>query len=311
MAKKIAVLMGGRSAERDVSLRTGKAICDALQKKGHAAVTIDVDENIVENLKKHKVELVFLALHGKYGEDGTIQGLLEILNIPYTGPGVLASAIAIDKIMTKKLLVFSGLSTPRYIFISKYDFLKDGDKVIGDIKSKLGLPVVIKAPTQGSSIGVAFVYKEEEILPGIRLAMKYDDEILIEEMVPGVEVTASILGNRDPVALPLVEITSATGVYDYEAKYTAGMSDHIIPARLPEEVQKEIQQIAIKTYKAIGCRGLSRIDFIVDKDFQPFVLEVNTMPGMTATSLFPDAARAAGLNFPDLTEKIMELALEK
>lgn len=310
MSKKIAVLMGGRSAEREVSLRTGKAIYDALLEKGHNAVAIDVDENIVENLKKEKVDLAFIALHGKYGEDGTIQGLLEMLNLPYTGPGLLASAIAIDKIMTKKLLVFSGLPTPRYLFISKHDLLADNVKVVDKIKSELGLPVVIKAPTQGSSIGIAFVNKEEDILSGIRLAMEYDDEILIEEMIQGMEVTASILGNRDPLALPLVEITSATGVYDYEAKYTVGMSDHIIPARLPEEIQKEIQEIAIKTYKVIGCRGLSRVDFIIGKDFKPYVLEVNTIPGMTATSLYPDAARAAGITFPDLIEKIMELALE-
>lgn len=311
MTKRIAVLMGGRSAEREVSLRTGKAIYEALREKDFDAITIDVDENIVENLKQQKVDLVFLALHGKYGEDGTIQGLLEMLNIPYTGPGVLASAIAIDKIMTKKVLVFSGIPTPRYIFISRQEFAVKNDKIINHIKSELGLPVVVKAPTQGSSIGVTFVHREEDILPGIRLALEYDDEVLIEEMIKGIEVTASILGNRDPVALPLVEIISATGIYDYEAKYTAGMSDHIIPARLPEDVLKTVQQIAIQTYKAIGCRGLSRVDFIISENLKPYVLEVNTMPGMTATSLYPDAGRAAGLEFPDLVAKIVELALEK
>lgn len=310
MTKKIAVLLGGRSAERDVSLRTGKAIYEALQKSGFNAVTIDVDENIVENLKHQKVDLVFLALHGKYGEDGTIQGLLELMNIPYTGPGVLASAIAIDKIMTKKLLTFSGIPTPQYMFINRYE-LASNDNIIAHIKSTLGLPVVIKAPTQGSSIGITFVHREEDIIPGIRLALEYDDEVLIEEMIPGMEVTASILGNRNPVVLPLVEIVSATGIYDYKAKYTAGMSDHIIPARLPEELQKSIQQIAIQTYKAIGCRGLSRVDFIISQDLKPYVLEVNTMPGMTATSLYPDAGRAAGLEFPDLVAKIVELALEE
>jgi len=311
MTRKIAVLMGGRSAEREISLKTGKAVYAALQEKGLNVVAIDVDENIVEKIKNEKVDLVFLALHGKYGEDGTIQGMLELLNIPYTGPGVLASAIAIDKIMTKKLLVFSGIPTPRYMFVSKNDFDMNYNKAAGDIISKLGLPVVVKAPTQGSSIGVAFVHKEEELKPGIRLAMEYDNEVLIEELIPGMEVTVSILGNRDPLALPLVEIVSNTGVYDYKAKYTAGMSDHIIPARLPEEVQREIQRIAVQTYEAVGCRGLSRVDFIIDKDFKPYVLEINTMPGMTATSLFPDAARAAGIEFPDLVEKIVELALEK
>jgi D-alanine-D-alanine ligase len=308
---KIAVLLGGRSAEREVSLRTGKAVFDALQQKGFHAVTIDVDENIVENLKKEKADLVFLALHGKYGEDGTIQGLLELMGIPYTGPGVLASAIAIDKIMTKKILVFSGIPTPEYMFINKHVFAANPEKTFEQIKKELSLPVVVKAPTQGSSIGVAFVHREEEIIPGLKLAMEYDEEILIEKMIPGVEVTASVLGNRDPVVLPLIEIVTTTGVYDYETKYTVGMSDHIIPPRLPAEVQQEIQRIALKTYQAIGCRGLSRVDFIVDKDFKPYVLEVNTIPGMTATSLFPDAARAAGLEFPDLVAKIIELAMEK
>lgn len=308
---KIAVLLGGRSAEREVSLRTGKAVFDALQQKGFNAITIDVDENIVENLKIEDADLVFLALHGKYGEDGTIQGLLELMGIPYTGPGVLASAIAIDKIMTKKILVFSGIPTPEYMFINKHDFTANTEKAVAQIKAELSLPVVVKAPTQGSSIGVAFVHREEEIIPGLKLAMDYDEEVLIEKMIPGVEVTASVLGNRDPVALPLIEIVTTTGVYDYETKYTVGMSDHIIPPRLPEEVQQEIRRIALKTYQAIGCRGLSRVDFIVDKDFQPYVLEVNTIPGMTATSLFPDAARAAGMEFPDLVTKIIDLAMEK
>lgn len=308
---KIAVLMGGRSAEREVSLRTGKAVFEALQQKGFDAVTIDVDEYIVENLKKEKADMVFLALHGKYGEDGTIQGLLELMGIPYTGPGVLASAIAIDKIMTKKILVFSGIPTPGYIFINKQDIAENTEKAVEQIKAELGLPMVVKAPTQGSSIGVAFVHREEEILPGLKLAMEYDEEVLIEKMIPGVEVTASVLGNRDPVALPLIEIVTTTGVYDYETKYTAGMSDHIIPPRLPSQVQQEIQRIALQTYQAVGCRGLSRVDFIVDKDFKPYVLEVNTIPGMTATSLFPDAARAAGLEFPDLVARIVELAMEK
>ena len=311
MTRKIAVLLGGRSAEREISLKTGKAVCEALQINGFNVTAIDVDENIVEHLKKEKPQLVFLALHGKYGEDGTIQGMLEMLDIPYTGPGVLASAIAIDKIMTKKMLVFNKIPTPRYMFVSKYDFEANSEGIIKSIKSDIGLPVVIKAPTQGSSIGVAFVHNEGEIIPGLRLAMNYDNEILIEEMLSGMELTASVLGNRDPLALPLVEVVSATGVYDFEAKYTVGLSDHIIPARLPAEIQKEIQQLAIKTYKAIGCKGLSRVDFIVNKDYQPFVLEVNTMPGMTATSLFPDAARYAGIEFPDLVKKIVELALEE
>lgn len=311
MAPRIGVLMGGRSAEREVSLRTGEAIYNALITKGYPAVKIDVGFDVVERIKEEGVDLAFLALHGKYGEDGTIQGLLEMLDIPYTGPGVLASALAIDKTATKKMLIFEGLPTPRFMLLPRREALSAGyDSSAEKIVKEMGLPLVVKAPTQGSTIGVSFVHKKEEIIPALELAYQYDPVALVEQFVEGVEVTASVLGNDEPVALPLIEIVSATGVYDYEAKYTAGMSDHIIPPRIPEEQQEVVKDLALRTFKALGCRGLSRVDFIVDRQGRPYILEVNTIPGMTATSLFPDAARAAGIEFPELIDKIVKLTME-
>jgi D-alanine-D-alanine ligase len=308
---KIGVLMGGRSSERDVSLRTGDAVFQALIAKGYPAVKIDVGFDIVERIKGEGIELAFLALHGKYGEDGTIQGMLEMLDIPYTGSGVLASALAMDKIAAKKMMLFEGLPTPLFKTICRLKAQTLGlDNISNLLLTEMDLPLVIKAPTQGSSIGISFVKHKEELIKAFELAFKYDQVALVEQFVEGVELTASVLGNDDPVALPLIEIISSTGVYDYEAKYTVGMSDHIIPPRISGEHQNMIKDLAIRTYKAIGCRGLARIDFILDQNWNPFVLEVNTLPGMTATSLFPDAARAAGIEFQELADQIVKLALE-
>ena len=312
MAPKIGVLMGGRSAEREVSLRTGEAVCRALIEAGYNTVKIDVGSDLVERLKEEGVELAFLALHGRYGEDGTIQGLLEMLDIPYTGPGVLASALAIDKIATKKILLYEGLPTPRFMQVTEKEalsarLLETAEKVLRE----MGLPLVVKAPTQGSTIGTSFVHERKDVVTALELAYRYDRVALVEQFIEGMEVTAPVLGNDNPVALPLIEIVSATGVYDYEAKYTAGMSDHIIPPRIPGEQQAMIKELAVRTFQALGCRGLSRVDFMVEQGGGAYILEVNTMPGMTATSLFPDAARAAGIEFPQLVDQIVKLALEK
>jgi D-alanine-D-alanine ligase len=308
---KIGVLMGGRSSEREISLRTGDAVYKALIAKGYHAVKIDVGFDIAERIRGEGVELAFLALHGKYGEDGTIQGLLEMLDIPYTGSGVLASALAMDKIAAKKMMLYEGLPTPLFKAISRYKAHAVGLEDISNMLLKeMGLPLVVKAPTQGSSIGITFVKHKDELIAALELAFKYDSAALVEQFIEGVELTASVLGNDDPVVLPLIEIISSTGVYDYEAKYTVGMSDHIIPPRIPLEQQDKIKYMALQTYQAIGCRGLARIDFILDRECNPYVLEVNTLPGMTATSLFPDAARAAGIEFQDLTDQIVRLAIE-
>ena len=296
---------GGVPADRE-------AVCRALIEAGYNTVKIDVGSDLVERLKEEGVELAFLALHGRYGEDGTIQGLLEMLDIPYTGPGVLASALAIDKIATKKILLYEGLPTPRFMQVTEKEALSAGlletaEKVLRE----MGLPLVVKAPTQGSTIGTSFVHERKDVVTALELAYRYDRVALVEQFIEGMEVTAPVLGNDNPVALPLIEIVSATGVYDYEAKYTAGMSDHIIPPRIPGEQQAMIKELAVRTFQALGCRGLSRVDFMVEQGGGAYILEVNTMPGMTATSLFPDAARAAGIEFPQLVDQIVKLALEK
>ncbi|MDD4334169.1 MAG: D-alanine--D-alanine ligase [Desulfotomaculaceae bacterium] len=312
MALKIGVLMGGRSSERDVSLRTGAAIYNALQANGYSAVKIDVGFDVVERIKSAGIDLAFLALHGRYGEDGAIQGMLEMLDIPYTGSRVLASALAMDKIATKKMLLFAGLPTPRFLTISKLKAMAAGlENISEQVLQEMGLPLVIKAPTQGSTIGISFVRQRDELAEAFALAFNYDPAAMVEQFIEGVELTASVLGNDDPVALPLIEIVSATGVYDYDAKYTAGMSEHIIPPRISAEDQDKIKDLAIRAYKAIGCRGLARVDFILEQSGLPYILEINTIPGMTATSLFPDAARAAGIEFPDLIKQLVRLALEK
>lgn len=312
MSLRIGVLCGGRSAEREVSLRSGEAVYQALLAAGYNdVIKIDVGPTLVEQLKEKRIELAFLALHGKYGEDGTIQGLLEMLDIPYTGSGVLASALAINKIAAKKMFHLAGIPTPAFTVVTRREVQNQGlEQAAARALQEVGVPAVVKANTQGSTIGISFVHEEEKISAAIQSALEFDQDVLIEEFISGMEVTASVLGNHDPVALPLIEITSVTGIYDYQAKYTPGMSDHIIPPRLPEELQNKIKELAVKAFLALGCRGLGRVDFMV-QDHQIYALEINTLPGMTATSLFPDAAKHAGMDFPKLADRIVKLAQEQ
>jgi D-alanine-D-alanine ligase len=275
-------------------------------------VKIDPVENAAAGITAAGIDVAFLALHGRWGEDGTIQGLLELLDIPYTGSGVLASALAIDKIATKKMLIYEDIPTPPFAVTTRGEIDRDGvDAVAERLLGLLSLPLVIKPATEGSTIGIGFVHREEELCPALIRAFGCGPRVLTEKFIAGMELTASVLGNGEPVALPLIEIVSATGVYDYEAKYTVGMSRHIIPPRLPEDRQETMKSLALAAYRAVGCRGLARVDGIVDEGGDVHILEVNTLPGMTATSLFPDAARAAGMEFPDLVERLVELALER
>jgi D-alanine-D-alanine ligase len=300
--------MGGRSAERDVSLLSGEQIYQALIEKGYDAGKIDVDENVVENLKKAAADVVFVGLHGRFGEDGTIQGLLEILDIPYTGSGVMASAIAMNKVMTKRVIESAGVPTPPFlVLIGDSDF--NIENVKEEIAGKIGYPAVVKPACEGSTIGISIVKSENDMAAAIELAFSYDKEVVVEKFVEGTEITVGILGN-DPVALPTLEIVTETDFYDYETKYTAGLSRHIIPARIPEEHREKAQKVAIAAHQALNCRGYSRVDVIVDKNGTPHVLEINTLPGMTKLSLYPDSAKAAGYEFPELISKIVELALE-
>lgn len=312
VTEKIGVLCGGWSAERDVSLRTGEAIYQALLANGYHAEKLDVNRNIAEVLQRAQIDRAFLALHGPYGEDGTIQGLLEIMGIPYTGCGVLTSALAMSKIMTKRLLVLEGLPTANFTVTSKQEIKQLGlDQVAKKILNQVPLPMVVKANTQGSTIGISFVFKAEELSDALNDSLKYDQDILIEEFIEGKEITASVIGNTDPIVLPLIEIVSETGVYDYAAKYTVGQSHHIIPPSIDEPTQNKLRELAIATYKLLGCSGLSRVDFLVDAKNTPYILEVNTIPGMTETSLFPDAAKAAGIEFPELVSKLLDYSKEK
>ena len=312
MAVKIGVLMGGKSAEREISLLTGEAVYKALVDKGYDCVKIDVDESVAERSKAAGIGLAFLALHGKHGEDGTIQGLLEILGVPYTGSGVLASALAMDKIAAKKMLIVDGFSTPEHILAGKEQIGAEGGKLSEEIIARLGLPLVVKPPNQGSSVGMTIVTEEQQLIPALELALSFErDTVLVERFIDGKEIHASVLGNNSPVALPLIEVDSVSGVYDYEAKYTAGMSSHTIPPNLPEDLQNTIQSLAVRAFKSFGCRGLARVDFRVTPQGEPYILEINTIPGMTATSLCPDAALAAGIGFADLVEMMVKLALDE
>lgn len=308
MAQKVAVLYGGLSTEREVSLRTGNAMYKAIKEKGYEVELIDVDRNVAKKIIEYNPDVAVIGLHGKYGEDGCIQGLLEILNIPYTGPGVMASSIAMNKVITKKILTYEGIPTPKYTEVNRQ--AGDDQTLAQKIMAQLPLPLVLKAPNQGSSIGINFAFNQEELVKGIGECFKYDDVLLAETYIKGRELTVSVIGNEEPIALPALEIVSNSGVYDYHAKYTSGASRHFV-VKLPENVEKDIKDLAIKTYKAIGCSGLSRVDFLLDENDSLWVLEINTCPGMTETSLFPDAAMAAGINFPDLMHKLINYALEK
>lgn len=309
---KIVVLMGGPSREREISLKTGGQIFQALQSKGYPAATIDLGSDIVEQLNKSRCDLVFIALHGSPGEDGTIQGLLETLGIPYVGSGVLASALGMDKIRSKLFFASIGIPAPFYMPVERYD-LKGAtiNQITERLLDSLGLPMVIKPAREGSAIGVAVIRKKEEVKPLLEAGLEKNDELIFEEYIKGTEITVGVLGNVNPETLPIVEIVPENEFYDFEAKYD-GKSKHIIPARIGDKESEQARKFALAAHKGLGCRDFSRVDFIVSKeDHLPYILEINTIPGMTPVSLFPEAAKAAGLEFPELIDKLVKLALEE
>ncbi len=306
--ERILVLMGGYSAERDVSLRSGAAVLKALRNIGYEAEALDIKGNSVQKIEEFNPDLVFIALHGKDGEDGTVQGLLEIMGIQYTGTGVAGSAIGINKVLTKKILMYEQIPTAAFSILKKNEF-ETQKQQIDVLINKIGLPMVIKAATQGSSIGTYIVREANMVLTAIEKAFEYGEEVLVEKFIDGVEVTSTIIGNDYPQALPLIEITSDNEFYDFESKYTPGMCNHIIPARVDKAVEEKIIALSQRVYKALDCKGYARVDFIINKG-DPYVLEINTIPGMTEMSLVPDAARAAGISFEELVEKIVKLGLE-
>ncbi|MFO0774615.1 MAG: D-alanine--D-alanine ligase [Nitrospiraceae bacterium] len=304
---KIGVLMGGRSAEREVSLRTGTAVHQALRRRGYSAVTIDVGDNIADELRAQRIEIAFISLHGPGGEDGTMQGLLETLRIPYTGSGVRASAVAMHKVLTKTVLKAAGVPVP------PGGVIVAGQSARATLPRGLKWPVIVKPATQGSTIGVSIVRKASDWKRALAEAHKYDDEAVIEAFIPGHELTIGVL--RDGTtrqALPAVEIVAPSGFYDFAAKYQKkGETQYLCPAPLKRPMEKRLGLLAVQAYEALGCEGAARIDFRLTPRGVPYVLEANTVPGMTETSLLPMAAAKAGIDYERLTERILASALER
>ena len=291
--------MGGISAEREISLRTGEAIQKALLKKKYKVYPIDVNTSLAQTLIKKKIQVAFIALHGRWGEDGIVQGLLEIMQIPYTGSGVLASALALNKGMTKKILSYHRLPTADFQIISAEE-IKCADFYR---KIKIPLPSVIKPIAEGSTIGTTIVKQKKHLRDACRQAARFDQHILIERFIEGKEITTGILNGE---ALPLIEIVPKAGFYCFQSKYTPGNTEYIIPARIKKSLALKIQQTAIKAYHAIGCEGAARVDFMLNhKNSKPYILEINTIPGMTETSLLPMAAQHVRISFENLVEKIL------
>ncbi len=307
---KIGVLMGGQSSEREVSLKTGEAVYRSLVRSGYDAVAIDVGTNLSNILAEQAIEIAFLALHGPGGEDGAIQGFLETLGIPYTGSGVRASAIGMHKVVTKTALEAQGIPVPRGTVVWR-GTAPTLNRILTSCKLKL--PIVVKPASQGSTIGVTIVRKPSQWKEALRVAHRYDEEAMVEAFIPGHEVTLSLLGNADGTVtgLPAVEIVAPDGFYDFSAKYEKGRTQYLCPAPLSAAVSREIKALAIRTYQALGCNGAARVDFRITPKGKPYVLEINTVPGMTETSLLPMAAGKAGLSYDALTERILQSALRR
>ncbi|MBI4680897.1 MAG: D-alanine--D-alanine ligase [Nitrospirae bacterium] len=299
--KRIGVLMGGFSSERDVSIRSGLAIYQALQELGYNSVLIDVGKDIVNVLKKEKVRLAFLALHGGTGENGAIQGMLEVLEIPYTGSGVLASALAMDKEASKKIFMYHGLPVAPFVVVQR-------PEKNSKLRTDFEMPWVVKPTAEGSSVGISIVKEQAGLVPALEKAFSLGKRAIIEKFVEGKEVHIGILGSR---ALGGVEIKPSLEFYNYEAKYTSGLTEYIIPPQIEDTVYEKAKNIALNAHTALGCSGATRVDLRIDENATPYVLEVNTLPGMTATSLLPKIAQSAGLSFKNLIEEIIRLALKE
>jgi D-alanine-D-alanine ligase len=296
---KVAVLMGGTSSEREVSLMSGQGVLSALRSQGVDAHAFDPSQQPLGELKTLGYTRVFIALHGRHGEDGTVQGALELMGLPYTGSGVLASALAMDKVMTKRIWLSAGLSTPASVSLTPQQQTPDR---LAQIVPTLGLPLIVKPPQEGSSIGVTKVEHAEQLVPAIKLATQLDPVLLAEAFVDGDEVTCPVLGSgADAVALPVVRIAAPNGAYDYQNKYFTDDVKYHCPSGLSAGLEAEIQQLVLAAYRELGCRGWGRADLMIRRsDQQPFLLEMNTSPGMTSHSLVPMSARAAGISYPAL-----------
>ncbi len=295
---KVAVLLGGRSAEREVSLKSGAMVLKALRAKGVDAHAFDPKDRNLDSLVKERFERAFIALHGRFGEDGTMQGILEWLGIPYTGSGVLASALAMDKLRTKRIWAAEGLPVAPHVVLTRDSDLKA-------VAKKLGLPLFVKPSSEGSSVGMTKVKHAGDLDEAFATAVNYDPVVLAEKFIDGPELTAAIVGDE---ALPIIRIETPREFYDYEAKYLANDTRYLIPCGVPKAREKQLQALCLKAFRALGCRGWGRVDLMLDRRGKPYLLEINTAPGMTDHSLVPMAARAVGMSYEDLCVKILEAA---
>ena len=304
---KVAVLMGGQSAEREVSLMSGTGVLQALRSRGVDAHAFDPAERDLTDLRREGFSRCFIALHGRHGEDGTVQGALELLGIAYTGSGVMASAVAMDKVMTKRIWASEGLPTPRYVWL---DAGQQDRERVRRVPDDLGLPLIVKPPREGSSIGVTKVEGYSQIQDAVQLSARYDPDVLCEEFIDGEEVTCAVLGSGATAqALPVIRILAPDGAYDYQHKYFTDDVQYRCPSGLPEGEEREIQRIVLASYRALGCRGWGRADLMIRaSDRKPFLLEMNTSPGMTSHSLVPIAARAAGIGYDELCVRLLQAA---
>ena len=299
---RIAVLYGGDSSEREVSLRTGEAIAKALSERGHYVRPIDVRNKSLEELDKFEYDLAYIALHGAFGEDGQVQLLLETRGIPYTGSGVEASRLAMDKAAAKERFIERGIITPAFRVVSEREPAESIRRAIVEI----GFPQIIKPSREGSSIGLALARNMCEAIEGVKQAFKCDERVLVEQFIKGRELTVGIIGRQ---TLPIIELKYPGAVFDNNAKYTKGVTEHIVRPEMPEEVDERVRMLAFAAHEALGCRDISRVDIMLAPDNTPYVLEVNTVPGMTETSLVPDAAKHAGMEFADVCEKVARFAI--
>jgi len=318
---KIAVIMGRKSAEHEVSLASGEAVLNNIDKSKYSVLPVKITKSgtwktdktskTIDTLKKIKnIDVAFIIMHGPYGEDGTIQGLLEMLDITYTGAGVLSSSLSMDKLKAKEIMQANGILIPDYLSFTKEEWKIDQNKIIEKVKKSLGFPCVIKPHDLGSSIGISIPKNTNDLKKGFNEALKYSNLILIEKYINGREIHCGILGNKELRALPLDEVISSNEFYDYEAKYKQGMSDHKMPADLSKDLTNKIQDLAKKIYKLVLCEGMARVDFFVVKN-RVYFNEINTIPGFTETSIFPKEAKAFGISYTKLIDEIINLALSR
>lgn len=307
---RIAVLMGGTSAEREVSLDSGAAVSKVLRQLGHEVLEVNIGANILEQLLelKGRTDIAFVALHGRMGEDGTVQGILELMGIPYTGSGVMASAMAINKHMTKQVLRANAIPVADDVVVTEEEVASLGLKKVAEgISLDLGFPCIAKPNCEGSTVGANRARNLEELEKAMEIALEYDDLLIVERYIEGRELTVGLVGD-EPKILPVLEVVASKGIYDYECKYTSGMTEYTVPALIPEELARELQRLSLRSHLALRCEGISRVDFMVDGEGRSYCLEVNTIPGMTELSLIPKAAAAVGLSFAQVVEMIVATA---